>query len=85
MTTAALHRTQIYLSNTQQATLGAMARAQRSTSSALIREAIDSFIAVQPASSNRALRMRAAGQWQPDSTRFKRVTLEQLRSEERSF
>jgi predicted transcriptional regulator len=85
MTAAALHRTQIYLSNTQQATLGAMARAQRSTSSALIREAIDSFIAVQPAQQNRALRMRAAGQWQPDSARFKRVTLEELRSEERTF
>ena len=85
MTTSVLHRTQIYLSNNQQTTLGAMARAQRSTSSALIREAIDSFIAVQPAQKNRALRMRAAGQWQPDNARFKRVTLTELRSEERSF
>ncbi|MDI9335226.1 MAG: ribbon-helix-helix protein, CopG family [Cytophagales bacterium] len=85
MTTTTLHRTQIYLSNSQQATLGAMARAQRSTSSALIREAIDSFIAVQPVQQNRALRMRAAGQWQPDNARFKRVTLDELRSEERRF
>jgi predicted transcriptional regulator len=85
MTTAALHRTQIYLSNAQQATLGAMARAQRRTSSALIREAIDSFIAVQPVQQNRALRMRAAGQWLADSADFQRVTLAELRSEERSF
>ncbi len=85
MTNAALHRTQIYLSNTQQATLGAMARAQRSTSSALIREAIDSYIAIQPAANNRALRMRAAGQWQADDAAFQRVTLTELRSEERTF
>ncbi len=85
MTATVLHRTQIYLSNTQQATLGAMARAQRSTSSALIREAIDSFIAVQPTQQNRTLRMRAAGQWQPDTAKFKRVTLAELRSEDRSF
>ncbi len=32
---------------------------------------------------NRALRMNAAGQWQPDSKNFQRVTLEELRSEER--
>jgi len=85
MTATALHRTQIYLSNSQQATLGAMARAKQSTSSALIREAIDSFIAVQPVQQNHALRMRAAGQWQPDNAKFKRVTLAELRSEERSF
>jgi predicted transcriptional regulator len=85
MTASALHRTQIYLSNTQQATLGAMARAQRSTSSALIREAIDSFIAVQPAQQNHGLRMRAAGQWQADTADFQRITLAELRSEERSF
>jgi predicted transcriptional regulator len=85
MSATTLHRTQIYLSNTQQATLGAMARAQRSTSSALIREAIDSFIAVQPVQQNRALRMRAAGRWQADDASFQRVTLAELRSEERSF
>jgi predicted transcriptional regulator len=85
MIESTLNRTQIYLSASQQFTLAAMARAQRSSSSALIRRAIDQFIAQQPVQDHAAKRMQAAGQWQADNGAYQRISLEELRNEERSF
>ena len=77
-----LNRTQIYLTKAQQNTLADMAREQSSSSSALIREAIDGYIAAHQPASKLAKRMAAAGTWKsnPDAP-----SLRQLRSEERSF
>ena len=77
-----LNRTQIYLTTAQQNTLAAMAREQSSSSSALIREAIDGYIKARQPANKLAKRIAAAGAWQsnPDAP-----SLRELRSEERSF
>jgi hypothetical protein len=82
MQNQAFNRTQIYLTATQQSVLATMARAQGSSSSALIREAIDGYIQVHQPASKLASRMAAAGSWQsnPDAP-----SLRELRSEEREF
>jgi predicted transcriptional regulator len=79
---SALNRTQIYLTVAQQNTLAAMARDKGSSSSALIREAIDGFIKAQQPADKLAKRMAAAGTWQPNPDS---PSLRQVRSEERSF
>lgn len=80
--TTHLTRTQIYLTVDQQSTLAAMARVQGSTSSAVIRLAIDEFIAAHRPASKAARRLSAAGAWSSDTSR---PTLRDLRAEERSF
>lgn len=75
-------RTQIYLSEAQQIALANMARARRSTHSALIREALDRFLGQEHPASRKRQRMQAFGQW---GDARKRVGLLQLRREERTF
>ena len=77
-----LNRTQIYLTVVQQNTLAAMASAQQSSSSALIREAIDTYIAQHQPTSKLTRRKLTAGAWQPNADA---PSLRQLRKEERSF
>ena len=77
-----LNRTQIYLTVAQQNTLAAMAREQKSSSSSLIREAIDGYIAAHQPVSKLAKRIAAAGTWQPNPDA---PSLRELRAEERSF
>ena len=82
MQASTFNRTQIYLTAAQQAVLASMAQAQGSSSSALIREAIDGYIAAHQPASKLARRMAVAGSWQinPDAP-----SLRELRSEERLF
>ena len=75
-------RTQIYLTAGQQSALAAMAQAQGSSSSALIREAIDGYIQERQPASKLARRMAVAGSWQANSNA---PSLRELRSEERKF
>ena len=82
MQTSSFHRTQIYLTAGQQAALAAMAQAQASSSSALIREAIDGYIAAHQPASKLARRMAVAGSWQANA---QAPSLRELRSEERKF
>jgi predicted transcriptional regulator len=77
-----LNRTQIYLTPAQQAALAAMASAQGSSSSAVIRLAIDQYIAQHQPADKLARRRAAAGQWAANA---KAPSLRQLRSEERKF
>ena len=81
-TLSALNRTQIYLTVAQQKTLALMARDQSSSSSALIREAIDVYIKAHQPASKLAKRMAVAGSWQLETAA---PSVRQLRSEERSF
>ena len=81
MNTAALHRTQIYLGTEQQSALATMARSVGSSSSALIRQAIDGFLAQRQPDGLRAKRLAAAGAWQDAPA----LDLEALRREERVF
>ena len=80
MQTPTLNRTQIYLTVAQQNTLAAMARAQSCSSSALIRQAIDGFIAAHQPASKLTRRIAAAGGWQPNPAA---PSLRRLRKEER--
>lgn len=82
ISSSTLNRTQIYLTAAQQNTLAAMAREQSSSSSALIREAIDGYIEAHQPAKKLAKRMAVAGTWQPNPDA---PSLGQLRSEERSF
>jgi predicted transcriptional regulator len=82
MQVSSFHRTQIYLTAAQQSALAAMAQARASSSSALIREAIDGYIAAHQPASKLARRMAAAGSWQAN---LEAPSLRELRSEERSF
>jgi Ribbon-helix-helix protein, copG family len=82
MQTSSFNRTQIYLTAAQQGALAAMAQAQGSTSSSLIRDAIDGYIQAHQPASKLARRMAAACSWQPNSDA---PSLRELRSEEREF
>ena len=77
-----LARTQIYLTAQQQQQLRQLAKQQGRSSSALIRSAIDDFLKIHQPKNRLAKRMQAAGQW--DATLL-RPSLQELRSEERSF
>lgn len=81
MNSAAFHRTQIYLQASQQGELAALATTMGSTSSALIREAIDVFLASRRPAQLRTKRLKAAGQWAENAD----FDLAALRREERHF
>lgn len=82
MQASSFNRTQIYLTAAQQAALSAMAQAQGSSSSALIREAIDGYIQAHQPASKLARRMSVAGSWAANP---EAPSLRELRSEERKF
>ena len=84
MNSNVLHRTQIYLQPSQQGELAALANAQGRSSSALIREAIDAFLANRRPAQLRSKRLQAAGQWGHNKA-FKDFDLATLRREERQF
>jgi predicted DNA-binding protein len=56
-----VNRTQIYLSESQHDALSALAKARNSTASALIREAIDGYLALQASPTERLESLRALG------------------------
>ncbi len=76
------HGLVIHLTASQQTCLAAMAQAQGSSSSALIREAIDGYIAAHQPASKLVRRMAVAVCWQAN---LEAPSLRELRSEERSF
>lgn len=82
MQTSTFNRTQIYLTAAQQAALASLAQAQDCSSSAVIREAIDGYIAAHQPANKLARRMAVAGSWQANSDAS---SLRELRNEERSF
>jgi predicted transcriptional regulator len=82
MQNKSLSRTQIYLTPDQQNTLAVMARESTRSSSALIREAIDSYIVAHQPASKLARRLAVAGSWQPNA---ESPTLAKLRREKRQF
>ena len=81
-TETGLRRTQIYLHASQQNALAEMARSLQSTSSALIRQSIDTFLASRTPAAQRDRRMQTAGKWSADGNAF---DLAALRREERQF
>jgi predicted transcriptional regulator len=56
-----MNRTQIYLSESQHKALGALAKARSTTASALIRDAIDGYLATQLTPHQRLDALRALG------------------------
>lgn len=77
-----MHRSQIYLSEMHLGSLASYARARCTTHSALVREALDEYLARQAPVDKRALRAQAFAAW---SANADAPSLAQLRSEERSF
>lgn len=77
-----MQRSQIYLTELHLDTLAAHARARRTTHSALIRDALDEYLARQAPLDQRASRRLAFGAWAPNDDA---PGLKQLRSEERQF
>jgi hypothetical protein len=77
-----MHRSQIYLSETHLSSLAAYARARGTTHSALVREALDTYLAQQAPVDKRALRVQAFATWAANDDA---PSLQALRREERSF
>ena len=77
-----MQRSQIYLTESHLENLAAYARSRGTTHSALIREALDDFLARQAPLDKRALRREVFGAW---SANAEASTVRQLRSEERHF
>ena len=77
-----MQRCQIYLTQSHLGHLAAYARARGTSHSALIREALDEYLARQAPLDKRVLRREAFGAWAPNDGA---PTVEQLRSEERRF
>ena len=77
-----MQRSQIYLTKSHLGHLAAHARSRGTTQSALIREALDEYLARQAPPDMRALRRQAFGAWAPNAGA---PTVEQLRAEERRF
>ena len=77
-----MQRSQIYLTQSHLDKLAAYARSHGTTHSALIREALDEFLARQAPVDKRALRREAFGAWSPNA---EAPTTRQLRDEERRF
>ena len=75
-----MQRSQIYLSESHLKTLALVARARHTTHSALIREALDQYLARQAPHDKRAARAQAFGAW---ASNQEAPTLRQLRAEER--
>lgn len=76
-----LQRTQIYLPSAQIGALAVIARQQRSSNSALIRQAIDAYLARSQPAAKQSARQAAAGAWAANP----HFDLGHLRSEERRF
>ena len=77
-----MQRSQIDLTESQRGHLAAHARERGTSQSALIREALDEFLARQPPLDRRAPRRQAFGAWAPNT---RAPCLERLRREERRF
>ncbi len=77
-----MQRYQIYLTESHLDNLVAYARSRGTSHSALIREALDEYLARQAPLDKRALRREAFGAWAPNAGA---PTIRQLRSEERRF
>lgn len=77
-----MQRSQIYLKESHLDDLAGYARSRGTTQSALIREALDEYLARQAPLDKRALRREAFGAWAPNA---EAPTTRQLRSEERRF
>lgn len=77
-----MQRSQIYLSEEHLGRLAAFARARGSTQSALVREALDEYLARQEPVDKHSLRELAFGAW---ASADQGPSLEELRQEERSF
>jgi hypothetical protein len=77
-----MQRSQIYLSEIHLSQLAAFARARSTTHSALVREALDDYLARQEPLDKQALREQAFGAWLPEGSG---PSLPDLRSEERHF
>jgi len=75
-----MRRSQIYLSEAHVKTLAVVARSRGTTASAVIRAALDQYLAGQAPADQRAARMQIFGAWSPHTDA---PTLRQLRSEER--
>ncbi len=75
-----MHRTQIYLQDTHIHYLSSYAQARSTTQSALVREALDEYLARQAPLDVRAQRSAAFGAWQANDSA---PDLRSLRSEER--
>ncbi len=75
-----MRRSQIYLTETHLKTLAAVARTRCTTHSALIREALDQYLARQTPQDKRAARAQAFGAWAANKSA---PTVRQLRDEER--
>lgn len=77
-----MQRSQIYLTESHLGHLAAYARSRGTTHSALIREALDEYLARQAPLDKRVLRSQVFGAWAPNE---EAPTVDQLRSEERRF
>lgn len=77
-----MHRSQIYLSESHLGNLAAYAKARATTHSALIREALDEYLARQAPLDKRAIRAQSFAAWGPASE-SETASLGQLRAEER--
>ncbi len=77
-----MQRSQIYLSIAHLKALAVTARARGTTNSALIREALDQYLARQTPAEKRSARMLGFGAWASNADA---PSLAQLRSEERHF
>ncbi len=77
-----MQRSQIYLSPLHRERLAIYAKLRGTTHSALIREALDEYLARQAPLGKRALRRQTFGAWAPNADA---PSVAQLRSEERRF
>lgn len=77
-----MHRAQIYLSEDHLGNLANFARARSTTQSALIREALDEYLARQAPLDKRALRGQAFAAWSDNPSA---PLLAALRQEDRRF
>lgn len=75
-------RSQIYLSESHLGQLSLFARARKTTQSALIREALDEYLARHTSVDQRAVRSQVFAAWSANEST---PTLDALRAEERSF
>lgn len=77
-----MQRSQIYLSESHLSRLAMFARERKTSQSALIREALDAYLARQAAVDKQDLRSRAFAVWSANNTE---PDLAALRTEERHF
>ena len=77
-----MQRSQIYLTESHLGSLAAYARSRGTTHSALIRQALDEYLARQAPLDKRVLRREAFGAWAPNEGA---PSTAQLRGEERRF